>query len=131
LMVEQRAVQSLLITILHLVVIALLLPLLSAGYGALGAAWAVVVAAGAGALGSLLIIYKLQNRVGVPRLGLMLLASAGSVLVAAVTPIAWPLQLLVGAAIYVLLIWVLGVVLPKDFHALLRAMRPAKPENYG
>jgi hypothetical protein len=68
----------------------------------------------------------------VPRLGLMLLASAGSVLVAAVTPIAWPLQLLVGAAIYLLLVWGWVWYFPKtSMRYCVLCDRPSLRTNYG
>jgi O-antigen/teichoic acid export membrane protein len=120
--VEHRPQQSLLITCVHLLVMALLLPWLTATSGATGAAWAVTLAGLAGMLVGgwglrRLALPVLPNQVG----GLLCGLAAGG-LCSVYLPVTWPLRLASSVLIYLLLAWYTGVIAPADQQTLWRAL---------
>ncbi len=153
LMVEQRPLQSLLITGLHLSALVILLPIfvtstlgMSVGmavgiavgiptadhtatdHTAVAAAIAVLLASAAGGFGS---IY-LRNRWSLPgqlrhpwRMGLLILLTS---LLTLYLPIGWGGRLIIGMGIYLLGSWVGGLIDPQDGQRLRRVLRsePAK-----
>lgn len=121
-MVEQRPLQSLLITALHVVTIIVLLPLLTVALHTTGAAWAAVLAAIIGAGGSLYLLRKLQLPIALGPVGWIFLAGLLSGLIGLGLP--WPLWVRLGLAtlLYGLLIRWSGWSVAADRQALRNAL---------
>jgi hypothetical protein len=104
LLVEERSRSSLVLTLLHVAALALLLPVLAALGGALGAAWAALMAQGTAAILALWLLYDRVNE----QAGLSASTSLWSLLPAAALafgvaywlPAPWPVQATVGMVVY-------------------------------
>lgn len=121
-MVEQRPLQSLAITGLHVLTIALLLPLLTLFQQTTGAAWAAVLAGGVGAAGSVWFLHKMHMPIALPKMGLILGASAVAALLALWLPYAWFVRLFIGSLVYSILIWISGGITPADRQTFRNAL---------
>ncbi len=121
-MVEQRPVQSLLITGLHVVTIALLLPLLTLVLQTTGAAWSAVLAGGVGAVGSVLLLYRLGMPIALPGIWKIFVATLAAGLVSFLLPGPWGIRLLSGGLLYVVIIWSTGAVAVADRRAFRTAL---------
>ena len=121
-MVEQRPLQSLLITALHVVTIIVLLPILTVALHTTGAAWSAVLAAVVGAGGSLYLLRKLQMPIALGPVGWIFLAGALSGLICIGLP--WPLwiRLALAALLYASLIWWSGWIVAADRQTLRNAL---------
>lgn len=122
LLVEQRPRRSLLVSGLHLLTLALLLPPLVWTYGAIGAAGAVLLAVGLSALVSLWWLRQTQLAVDFRRLlimgGVALLVGALDYL----TPAPWYLHLGMGGLIFGWLTWQLRLITPADWQTMRRVL---------
>jgi O-antigen/teichoic acid export membrane protein len=118
LMVEHELRLALWITGVHLAVTLLLLPPLTLLLGAAGAALAVLTAGGAGAGLGCLLLWRARLPLRVDRGWLVLAASAVAGVVTVLLPAPWVVQAVAGLTVYVALIWVTGVLSPRDFRAL-------------
>ena len=121
-MVEQRPLHSLAITALHVLTIALFLPLFTYFQQTTGAAWAAVLAGGVGAAGSIWLLHRLQMPVVSVKMGMILVASAIAGLLAAWLPLVWFIRLPIGALVYALLIWWSGGIAPADRQTFRNAL---------
>ena len=122
LMVEQRPFQSLLVTGLHLFVLLCLIPLLTPGLGAPGAAWAVLAAGGAGALMSFYLLHRAAMPHTIAKPYTMLALAAGSFLLSLYLPLAWPWRLLIGGALYGAVAWWAQLIDPQDWQLVRRIL---------
>lgn len=120
LMVEQRPFQSLLITGLHLLTLLSLVPLLTPWLGAPGAAWAVLLASGMGAVVSLRLLQRWQMPHSIVRPYVLVALAAGSYLLSLYLPLGWPWRLLIGSVLYVLVAWRAGLVEQQDWQLVRR-----------
>ncbi len=123
LMVERHPGHSLIISGLHVGVLLVAMPPLIWLGEAQGAAWAVLLAGGAGVLGSLWFLRKKRLAPALGQLWPMGAASALALLLAIWLPMAWPWRLLASAALYVLLAWLTGMVAPDDIQLFRRVLR--------
>ena len=116
--VEHHLRASLLILGIHLLATVVALPPLTNWLGADGTAWAVVLAGALGAIYGLWQLHRLQLPLQVRGLWGM----AGGAVLAGVTalllPLAWPLQALIGMAVYIAVCWVTGVLSASDLSTL-------------
>ena len=126
LMAEHYPRQSLMLTLLHIVAVAVLLPPLTLRLGAVGAAVAMLVAAATGASVGLYLLRANDMPAHVSKLGWL----AASALIAGVLniflPSPWPLRTLIGALVYLLLVWLTGVFSPDDRQLLRRTLLVAE-----
>jgi O-antigen/teichoic acid export membrane protein len=129
LLIEQRPRYSLMVALVHLVVVLLLLPLLAAALQAFGAALAVLLAMALSALTGLLLIKRARIPAGFPaKWPLLLLATLLVALLVRLLPLIssvalWPLHVLVSAALYLAILWRLGLISVQDLHLFQRAFR--------
>lgn len=121
-MVEQRPLHSLAITGLHVLTIALFLPVFTYLQQTTGAAWAAVLAGGVGATGSVFLLHKLEMPVVSLKMGMILVASAVAGLLAAWLPLVWFIRLPIGALVYALLIWRSGGIAQADRQTFRNAL---------
>ncbi|CAN5633173.1 flippase [soil metagenome] len=121
-MVEQRPAQSLLITGLHVVTIALLLPLLTLVLQTTGAAWSAVLAGSVGALGSALLLRRLAMPIALPGIWKIFVATLAAGLVSFLLPLPWGIRLVSGGLLYVVIIWITGAVSLADRRAFRTAL---------
>ncbi|GIV79984.1 MAG: polysaccharide biosynthesis protein [Litorilinea sp.] len=126
LMVERHPGHSLLISGLHVGVLLVAMPPLIWVGGAQGAAWAVLLAGGAGVLGSLWFLRGKRLAPALGQLWPMGAASALALVLAIWLPMAWPWRLLASAALYALLAWFTGMVAPDDIQLFRRVLRHGK-----
>ena len=135
LMVEQRPLQSLLITGLHLSALVILLPsfvtpllatavdLPATDQAAIYAAVAVLLASASGAVGSIYLRnrWSLPGRLRRPRLvgALVLLTS----LITLYVPVGWGWRLAIGIGVYLLGSWLSGLIDRQDGQRLRRVLR--------
>lgn len=122
LMVEQRPLQSLLITGLHVVTVAILLPLLTLVLQTTGAAWSAVLAGVVGAVGSAFLLRRLAMPIVLTGGWKIFAASGGAGLLSLLLP--WPslARLLSGGLVYVVIIWATGGVAAADRRAFRNAL---------
>jgi len=123
LMAERTPRQSLLLTGLHIIGVAILLPPLTILYGAIGAAGAIVMASTLGAVGGIYLLHKHRIPVRVDKLWALLIATTAAGLASMWLPLPWMARSMVSAALYVALVWVTGVFAPADRQLLRRALR--------
>ena len=116
--VEHHLRASLLILGVHLLATVVALPPLTNWLGADGTAWSVVLAGALGAVYGLWQLHRLQLPLHVRGLwgmaGGAVLAGAAAILL----PLAWPLQALIGMAVYIAVCWVTGVLSASDLSTL-------------
>ncbi|MEZ4861317.1 MAG: flippase [Caldilineaceae bacterium] len=122
LMIEQRPLQSLLITGLHLGVLVLLLPLLATALAAPGAAWAALIAGGMGGLSSLYLLRRWRMPGAITYPWLVLLLSGGTCLLALWLPVTWPWRILLCSLLYLLAAWSTRLVTPQDWQLVRRVV---------
>ncbi len=122
LMVEHHPLYSLLIDGLHLVALAILLPILTTAGQAPGAAWAVLLAGLFGASGGLILLHRIHIPMTPGKLWPLLFATLLTLITTLVLPFAWPLRAAVGGTLYVILVWSLGIVALEDYHIFRRAL---------
>ena len=122
LMVQQRPLQSLLVTGLHLLTLLGLIPLFTPLWGASGAAWAVLAAGGAGAMMSFYLLHRGAMPHTIAHPYTMLALAAGSFLISLYLPVAWPWRLLVGGALYGAVVWWAQLVDPQDWQLVRRIL---------
>lgn len=127
LMVEHRPFQSLLITGLHLVTLVCLMPLLTPPLAATGAAWAVLVAGGVGALVSFQLLQRHQMPHTVAKPYIMTALALGSTLLSLYLPLSWPWRLLLGALLYLIIAWRTGLIAKDDWQLVRRVL--VKPSD--
>ena len=118
LMVERHLRQSLLILSLHLAATVLILPPLTRWLGADGTAWAVVLAGALGTVYGLYQLHRLHLPLQVRGMWSMLGGALAAGAVAILLPVAWPLQTMAGALVYLAVCWVTGVLSPSDLSTL-------------
>jgi O-antigen/teichoic acid export membrane protein len=129
LLVERHPQFSLRIALVHLLVILLLLPPLSAQLGALGASYAVLAAIGCSAITGLLLIRRLRIPIDFsfrwPRLGLAtLLVVVVLHLLSTFSPaLFWPLSVLIASALYLTILWYGSLLSVQDLLLFQRALR--------
>lgn len=129
LLVERHPQFGLRIALVHLLVILVLLPPLSARFGALGAAYAVLAAIGCSASAGLLLIRRIRVPIDLsfrwPVLGLAtLLAVAVLNLVSTLSPaLFWPLPAFIAGAFYLLALWYGSLLSIQDLLLFRRALR--------
>lgn len=142
LLVQRRPKASLLIAGAHLLALIVLLSLLTPLAQAQGAAWASLVAAIVGALTGSILLRRHHIQLTFQRFPSLMIAVlssvAGALLLPYIVPIAvlgvywplqvWPLQVLAGGAIYLLLVWLLGIVIPSDIQVFRRALSTTRSE---
>ncbi len=118
LMVEHKLRAALWITAVHLVLTVILLPPLTLTLNAVGAALAVLVAGATGAGFGCLLLWRGRMPLRVDRWWIVLAASGIAGVVAVILPAPWVLQAAAGLGVYVAIIWLTGVLSPRDFRAL-------------
>lgn len=118
LMVEHKLRAALWITAVHLVLTVLLLPPLTVMMGAVGAALAVLVAGAAGAGFGILLLWRGRLPLRLDQWWLILGASGIAGVVTVMLPAPWVLQAAAGVGVYLAIIWLTGVLSPRDFRAL-------------
>ena len=129
LLVERHPQYSLSIALVHLVVIFLFLPPLSAQLGALGAAYAVLAAIGSSAItGILLIRYThipidLSFRWPVLGLATLLIVAVLNLLSVLSPTLFWPLSVLIACALYLAVLWYRSLLSVQDLLLFRRALR--------
>ncbi|NJN81201.1 MAG: oligosaccharide flippase family protein [Caldilineaceae bacterium] len=126
LMVEHRPKQSLLITGLHLVAVVLIMPPLTASWGAQGAAWSVVLAGAIGMAGSLFLLAQFGLMPKPRPAGVLLVCTLASVLASVWLPVSWMTKMAVSALVYGLLIWRTRAFAPADIELFRKALRATK-----
>jgi len=99
-----------------------LVPLFTPWWGAPGAAWAVLLASGMGAIISLRLLQRWQMPHSVARPYAMVALAAGSYLLSLYLPIGWPWRLLIGSVLYLLLAWRTQLVAPQDWQLVRRVV---------
>lgn len=114
---------SLQITWIHIAAILLLLPLLTIGFGAIGAAAALSVASIVGTFWGVRLLRRRAIPCRVPRLAALLGATAVAVLLALMLPLSWPLRVVGSGGAYLVLLWLTGVYAPNDRAILREALR--------
>ena len=126
LMIVRRPRRSLVITGCHIACVALLLPLLTRGYGASGAAIAILMAGAVGAL----IGGTLLKRISIPwyfsKTFPLVAATLAAGLLGMGLPLPWPVRGAVAFLVYFLLVWWTGVFAASDRALLGRALLPRK-----
>jgi len=127
LMVEQRPFHSLLITGLHLVTLVGLMPLLVPTLGATGAAWAVLLAGGVGAIVSFRLLHWWQMPHTLARPYVMIALVVSSYLLTLFLPLGWLWRLLIGMVLYLTIAWGTGLIAHHDWQLVRRIM--AKSEG--
>jgi len=120
LMVEQRPLQSLFITGLHLITLITLVPFFTPLLAAAGAAWAVLIAGGIGTLVSLWLLHWQQMPHNVARPYVMAGLALGSYLLSLYLPVGWPWRLLIGGLLYVGVAWWSGLIAQHDWQLVRR-----------
>lgn len=129
LLVERHPQFSLRIALVHLLVILLLLPPLSAQLGALGASYAVLAAIGCSTVTGLLLIRRLRVPIDLsfrwPVLGVAtLLVVAVLHLISTFSPVLfWPLSVLIASALYLTILWYGSLLSVQDLLLFQRALR--------
>ena len=123
LMVSHRTRNSLQITWIHIAAVALLLPLLTVGWGAVGAAMAMVLASLIGAVGSLLLLRQYAMSLQVSKLPVLLAATALAGAIGYWLPTVWLLRAGAAALFYLIVVWATGVFAPHDRTILRSALR--------
>ncbi len=125
LMVENRPLRSMLITGVHLVVIAVLLPILTERQGALGAAIAVTVAGAAGTVVGMILLRQMQLSIELNKAGMIAIAALLAGLVAWFVPATWFIQLLIGGLAYLGLLWLSKALTVNDLRKVWGAVNPS------
>jgi O-antigen/teichoic acid export membrane protein len=118
LMVERHMRASLWVLVLHLAATVLLLPPLAQMSGAIGAAWAVVLAGGLGTLYGIWILRRLGLPLQVKRFWGMAASALLAGAVAVFLPAPWFVQAVASSVFYLVLCWVTGVLAMSDFSTL-------------
>ncbi len=120
LMVEHKPSRSLTIVLIHLVILAAAMPLLTMSLGVSGAAFATLLGSGAGVATALLFL----RSTGLPLLpthaAKLLAATLIAGLFTAFLPIPWVLQLLVGALVFGATAWLLRGIGPAEIAMVRR-----------
>lgn len=124
LMVRGRPAHSLAVIAAHVVALLIALPALAALGGAVGAAWASLFAAVAGAAAGYYALRRLSIPVSLHRLGWLAVATLAAGLLAALLPAHWLLRVAAGSTVYLALIWYTGVLARDDVSLVRRALRP-------
>lgn len=112
LLIEHRPLQSLLITALHLLLVIVLLPGLTALADARGAAGAVILAGAVGAVTSILLLRRYHLPLMPSKPALLLAITVLTLLTALWLPWPWPLRGVAGAVLYSVFVWVSGLLPP-------------------
>ncbi len=123
LLVERRPGYSVTIILAHLLVMALALPPLTLLAHATGAAWAVTAAGATGALASLVFLRRLRVPLQIGNIAPMGVAAALTLATSLLTPVSWPLRLLLGGALYSAILLLTGTVAPADWQLLRKSLR--------
>jgi O-antigen/teichoic acid export membrane protein len=123
LMVEHRAPYSVAAVGVHLGALVLLLPVLTTSAGAVGAAWAALLAALLGAAAGVIALRRLRIAVATAKLAPMLLATLLALVASVWLPLPWLARLGLGALLYLLLVRLMGIVEPVDYQLFRRALR--------
>ncbi|MFN8442295.1 MAG: oligosaccharide flippase family protein [Caldilineaceae bacterium] len=127
-MVENRPLYSVLITGVHLIVMAILLPLLIGGAGALGAAIAVTIAGVMGSLVGIGLILRNQLPLDLSKLGQIVIAAAVSAMVALLLPTSWYIKVAVGGCIDLILLWLMRALTMDDIEGVVTALLGRSPQ---
>ncbi len=120
LMVEQRPLQSLLVTGLHLITLITLMPFFTPALAAAGAAWAGLIAGGIGTSVSLWLLHRRQMPHNIARPYVMAGLAIGSYLLSLYLPVGWPWRLLSGMLFYVGVAWRTGLIAQNDWQLVRR-----------
>ena len=126
LMIRQRPQQGLAVMGLNLGVLVLLLPPLAWFAGAVGTAWAVLLAGGIGAAAGIGVLHRLGIRMAFAQLGVLMpaaLAAGAAWATAVLFPTGWMLRLVAGAAVYLALLWFTGAFSSADLARFRQAVR--------
>lgn len=118
LMVEHHLRASMWVLGLHLLVTVLALPPLTRLAGADGAAWAVVLAGGVGALYGGVMLRQLGLPLYVKRFWGMAVGAVAAGAVAVYLPAPWFIQAAAGGVVYLIICWVTGVLSTSDLSTL-------------
>lgn len=110
LMVENRTGYSLRIMVIHLATVALLLPPLSASFGTLGAAWAVLMASLTGTGVSVVVMRRFKMPDSLPQNPWLALPAGVATPLMLYLPASWPLRVACGTVMYLLLLVLCGIV---------------------
>jgi O-antigen/teichoic acid export membrane protein len=127
LMIEHHPTEGLFVTGVHLVALVILVPLFTRmimpNDGAIGAAWAALVAGLLGAASGALRLRYRHISFGLARLGPVALATAVAFALSMWFPAPWPLRVLAGALAYIALLWITGALAIADIRLFQRSLR--------
>jgi len=124
LLVRRRPRDSIAVLGVNVVVLFATLPFLVKPWGAIGAAWASLFSAAAGATTGWALLRASGFRFSGSKAAWMLGASIIAALSAAFLPVAWIVQAGIAAAVYAMLIWVAGVISSEDIARFRNTVRP-------
>ncbi len=120
---------SLRVTWVHILTVLLLLPILTNQIDAVGAAIALVVAGGSGAITGGLLMRRRSLPLHVPRITILIGATCVAGLLATLLPLSWLLRALCAGSAYLSIIWLTGVFAPNDRQILRDALRLRSPQS--
>ncbi|MCB0045465.1 MAG: oligosaccharide flippase family protein [Caldilineaceae bacterium] len=126
LMADHAPGRSLFLTCLHIAAVILLLPWLTRGWGAPGAAAAMVVASAFGAAAGLGLLHRRGLPIHVSKLGFLLIATGVGGLLNYFLPGSWLVRTVISALAYLVIIGVTGVFAVSDRDLLRRTLRVAQ-----
>lgn len=121
---------SLRITWVHILIVLLALPVLTAQMAATGAAISLVLASVGGTLAGVALMHKHALPLRVPRFAILLLATAVAGILATLLPLPWLARAFCGGVAYLAIIWLTGVFAPGD-RQIFRDALSLRPRRTG